>query len=33
MLDYAPDAMVILADGAQPVKAPARSLLPGPYTG
>ncbi|MCK4277514.1 MAG: cytidine deaminase [Phycisphaerae bacterium] len=33
MLDYAPDAMVILADDAQPVKAPARALLPGPYTG
>jgi len=33
MLDYAPDAMVILAVGGKPVKALARDLLPGPYTG
>jgi len=33
MLDYAPDAMVILAVGGRPVKARARELLPGPYTG
>jgi len=33
MLDYAPDAMVILSVGGKPAKALARDLLPGPYTG
>jgi len=33
LLDYAPDATVILMDGGKVVKAKARELLPGPYHG
>jgi len=31
VLDYSPDAMVILSDGGRPVKARAADLLPGAY--
>jgi len=32
LMDYAPDATVILTNGGKVVKARARDLLPGPYT-